>query len=158
MQRRPAAAPRRPAPAVVSRLPLPLLLPLTPAVDALSRGEGYGVLAVPLLSATLKLTSQLNRGDNVADTVTVSSLTHQPNVTFTEYRCVLSTKSISTATFFSWSNRAGLCIAQRSSPSSGWVPECSSPDLHIDHRHKYRFLIPLSHTEGGWYSIKSFFG
>ena len=142
MQRRPAAprprdGPRRPAPAVVARLPLSLLLPLTPAVDALSRGEGYGVLAVPLLAATLKLTSQLNRGDNVADTVTVSSLTHKTNVTFTEYRCVLSTKSISTDTFFSWSNRAGLRVAQSSfiPSSTRWRPKCSSPDLLIDYRH-----------------------
>ena len=166
VQRRPAAprprdGPRRPAPAVVARLPLPLLLlPLTPAVDALSRGEGYGVLAVPLLAATLKLTSQLNRGDNVADTVTVSSLTHKPSVTFTEHRCVLSTKSISAATFFSWSNRAGLRVAAQRSliPSSTTV----GGDLNV-RRPTYlsitetvSILDPPFTYGGGRYSIKSF--
>ena len=56
------AAPRgRPAagPATVARLPL---LPLTPAaVDALSRGERDGVLAVPLLATTLKFVCSFTR-------------------------------------------------------------------------------------------------
>ena len=55
--RRPAApAPRG---ATSARLPIARLPPLTPvvvvvAVEALSRCEGDGVLAVPLLAATLK--------------------------------------------------------------------------------------------------------
>ena len=154
MQRLPVIACRRGLPL------LPLPLALAAAVEALSGGEGDGVLAVPLLAATLKLTSQLNRGDNVADTVTVSSLTHKPSVTFTEHRCVLSTKSISAATFFSWSNRAGLRVAAQRSliPSSTTV----GGDLNV-RRPTYlsitetvSILDPPFTYGGGRYSIKSF--
>ena len=59
-------------PVVARRRRLPLLPPLTlaAAVEALSRGEGDGVLAVPLLAATLQWMEQThcNLFANVLDT------------------------------------------------------------------------------------------